>query len=181
MSYLGDNDKTGQWIDGLSATMTVKYRRYFQLKLYEGWMLHARGPSAGLQRRYQNVLFNRSPDCLLNRLFRRRSTETSKLCVTGLCEGNSPVTGEFPAQRPVSRETFRLWLGAIIGRIIGIPVLNSLIRTRIILRYEMLLALDKKESADNATQTATVPRSTCRKYRSQGWCARDLYRKVGIV
>ena len=28
--------------------------------------------------------------CLLNRLFRRRSKETSKLRVTGLCEGNSP-------------------------------------------------------------------------------------------
>ena len=37
-------------------------------------------------------------DCLLNRLFRRRSKKTSKLRVTGLCEGNSPVTGEFPAQ-----------------------------------------------------------------------------------
>ena len=36
--------------------------------------------------------------CLLNRLFRRRSKKTSKLCVTGLCVGNSPVTGEFPAQ-----------------------------------------------------------------------------------
>ena len=30
---------------------------------------------------------------------RRRSKETSKLCATGLCAGNSPVTGEFPAQR----------------------------------------------------------------------------------
>ena len=29
---------------------------------------------------------------LLNRLFRRRSKKTSKLRVTGLCEGNSPVT-----------------------------------------------------------------------------------------
>ena len=27
-----------------------------------------------------------------------RSKKTSKLRVTGLCEGNSPVTGEFPAQ-----------------------------------------------------------------------------------
>ena len=26
--------------------------------------------------------------------------KTSKLRVTGLCEGNSPVTGEFPAQMP---------------------------------------------------------------------------------
>ena len=28
--------------------------------------------------------------CLLNRLFRHRSKKTSKLCVTGLCAGNSP-------------------------------------------------------------------------------------------
>ena len=37
-------------------------------------------------------------DCLLNRLFRRRSKRISKLSVTGLCAGNSPGTGEFPAQ-----------------------------------------------------------------------------------
>ena len=37
-------------------------------------------------------------DCLLNSLFRRRSKKTSKPRVTGLCAGNSPVTGEFPAQ-----------------------------------------------------------------------------------
>ena len=36
---------------------------------------------------------------LLNHLFRGRSKKTSKLRVTGLCEGNSPVNGEFPAQR----------------------------------------------------------------------------------
>ena len=41
--------------------------------------------------------------CLLNRLFRRRSKKTSKLCVTGLCEGNSPVTGEFH-KGPVARK-----------------------------------------------------------------------------
>ena len=33
---------------------------------------------------------------LLNLLFRRRSKKTSKFRVTGLCAGNSPVTGEFP-------------------------------------------------------------------------------------
>ena len=37
-------------------------------------------------------------DCLLNRLFRRRSKKTTELRVTGLCAGNSPGTGEFPAQ-----------------------------------------------------------------------------------
>ena len=46
-------------------------------------------------------------DCLLNRLFRRRSKKTSKLRVTRLCAGNSPVTGEFPAQRgAVTRKMF---------------------------------------------------------------------------
>ena len=30
-------------------------------------------------------------DCLLNRSFRRRSKKTSKLCVTGLCAGNSAI------------------------------------------------------------------------------------------
>ena len=42
---------------------------------------------------------NHQPHAFLLRcLFRRRSKKTSKLRVTGICEGNSPVTGEFPAQ-----------------------------------------------------------------------------------
>ena len=48
-------------------------------------------------------------DCLLNRLFRRRSKKTSKLRVTGLCAGNSPVTGEFPAQMASSTENNSNW------------------------------------------------------------------------
>ena len=48
-------------------------------------------------------------DCLLQRLFRRRSKKTSKLGVTGLCAGNSPVTDEFPAQRPSNAENASIW------------------------------------------------------------------------
>ena len=48
-------------------------------------------------------------DCLLNRLFGRRSKQTSKLRVTGLCEGNSPVTGEFPTQRASNAENVSIW------------------------------------------------------------------------
>ena len=48
-------------------------------------------------------------DCLLNRLFRHRSKKTSKLHVTGLCEGNSPVTGEFPAPMTSNAEDFSIW------------------------------------------------------------------------
>ena len=40
---------------------------------------------------------------------RRRSKKTSKLRVTGLCEGNSPVTGEFPAQRASNAENVSVW------------------------------------------------------------------------
>ena len=48
-------------------------------------------------------------DCLLNRLFRHRWNKTSKLRVTGLCEGNSPVTGEFPAQMASNAENVSIW------------------------------------------------------------------------
>ena len=63
-----------------------------------------------------NGVSNHQPhDCLLSRLFRRRSKKTSKLRVTGLCEGNAPVTSEFPAQRAshaenVSFDDVIIWL-----------------------------------------------------------------------
>ena len=47
--------------------------------------------------------------CLLNRLFRCRSKKTAKLRVTGLCVGNSPVTGEFPAQMASYAENVSIW------------------------------------------------------------------------
>ena len=48
-------------------------------------------------------------DCLLNCLFRRRSKKKSKLRITGLCEGNSPVTSEFPSQRASYAENVSIW------------------------------------------------------------------------
>ena len=51
---------------------------------------------------------------LLNRLFKHWSKKTSKLRVTGLCAGNSPVTGEFPAQM-ASKAGFIL-LASVSGR-----------------------------------------------------------------
>ena len=47
--------------------------------------------------------------CLLNRLFRRRSKKASKLRVTGLCAGNSPGTGEFPAQMASYAKNVSIW------------------------------------------------------------------------
>ena len=48
-------------------------------------------------------------DCLLNCLFRRRWKKTSKFRVTGLCVGNSPGTGEFPAQMACNAENVYIW------------------------------------------------------------------------
>ena len=57
-----------------------------------------------------NGVSNQQPhDCLLNRLFSRRSKETSKLRVTGLCVGNSPGAGEFPAQMASNAENVSIW------------------------------------------------------------------------
>ena len=86
----------------------------------DGW-LHRLSPKSyahsprfviSLQWRHNELdgVSNHQPhDCLLNRLFRRRSKKTSKLRVTGLCEGNSPVTAEFPAQRASNAENVSIW------------------------------------------------------------------------
>ena len=48
-------------------------------------------------------------DCLLNRLLGNRSKKISKLRITGLCAGNSPETGEFPAQIASNAENVSIW------------------------------------------------------------------------
>ena len=48
-------------------------------------------------------------NCLPDRLFRRKSKKTAKLRFIGLCDGNSPVTGEFPAQRASNAEIISVW------------------------------------------------------------------------
>ena len=48
-------------------------------------------------------------DFLLNCLFRRRSKKTSMLHVTGLCERNLPVTGEFSAHMASYAENVSIW------------------------------------------------------------------------
>ena len=58
----------------------------------------------------RDCVSNHQPnDCLLKRLFRRRSKKTSKLRFTGLCERNSPGTDEFPAQMASNAENVSIW------------------------------------------------------------------------
>ena len=55
-------------------------------------------------------IWNHQPHhCLLNCCFRRRSKQTSKFRVTGLCVGNSSVAGEFPAQKSSNTENVSIW------------------------------------------------------------------------
>ena len=53
--------------------------------------------------------------CILNRLFRSRSKKTSKLRVTGLYAVNSPLIGEFPAQRASNAENVSIWWRHHVG------------------------------------------------------------------
>ena len=78
-----------------AGNFTIKFKYIWSLRLsYNG----------------RDSVSNHQPhDCLLNRLFRRRSKKTSKLRVTGLCAGNSPATGEFPAQRARNAENVSVW------------------------------------------------------------------------
>ena len=76
--------------------------------VYNTWL----APATALQWRHnerEGVSNHQPHDCLLNRLFRRRSKKTSKLRVTGLCAGNSPGTGEFPAQMASYAENVSIW------------------------------------------------------------------------
>ena len=84
-------DEVGNSTPGLTY-----HRYYFQLTWPLQWR-HSERNGVSNQRR---------PDCLLNRLFRRRSKEISKLRVTGLCEGipRSPV--DSPHKGPVTRKMF---------------------------------------------------------------------------
>ena len=70
-------------------------------------------------------------NCLLNRLYRHRSKKTSKLRVTGLCGGNSLVTGEFPAQRASNVEKVSIW-----WRHHDMSIKQDIPRQLFILRYD---------------------------------------------
>ena len=62
-----------------------------------------------MQNEYDSISNHQHLDYFLNRLLGCRSKKTSKLHITGLCEGNSPVTSEFPTQRASNAENVSIW------------------------------------------------------------------------
>ena len=69
---------------------------------------------------------HRRLDGLLNHLFRRGSKKTSKLRVTGLCKGNSPVVSEFSTQRASNVENVSIWWRHHVMKIRGLLAWNEL-------------------------------------------------------
>ena len=65
-------------------------------------------------------------DCLLSCLFRQISKKTSKLRVTGLCKGKSPVTGDFPAKTTSNAENVSIWWRHHGCRLAAILVLGKM-------------------------------------------------------
>ena len=74
----------------------------------------------------------------IQRLFMCRSKKTSKLRVTGLCVGNSPVAGEFPAQRASNAENYSIWWRH--------KMLGSLTVSTVLLKFISLPNLPKHHS-----------------------------------
>ena len=90
----------------------IQNKGVYSIRLYVGYRYNSNvGLSPvdiALQWRHNErdaVSNQRRLGCLLNRLFRRRSKKTTKLRVTGLRAGKSPVSGEFPALRASNAET----------------------------------------------------------------------------
>ena len=77
--------------------------------LLSGPLSNKCGPLRWRHNDHARVSNHQPHGCLLNRLYRRTSKKTSKLRVTGLCAGNSPGTGEFPAQMASYAENVSIW------------------------------------------------------------------------
>ena len=82
---------------------------FYSTSLGSKWLQGRQYPLQWRNNDNDSVSNHQPHGCLLNRLFGRRSKKTSKLRVTGLCSGNSPGTGEFPAQMASNAENISMW------------------------------------------------------------------------
>ena len=98
-----------------SQTLSQYMKQAIYMALVHGYGMvlgNHYNPVTTLRWRYneRDIVSNHQPhDCVLNRLFRRRSKKTSKLRVTGLCAGNSPGISKFPAQMASNAENVSIW------------------------------------------------------------------------
>ena len=101
-----------------------------------------------------------SPTCVYRLL---RSKEISKLRVTYLCEGNSPVTGEFPTQRPSNTENVSIWWRHHAITKISVAVL-----------YTEILIIHRADTMDtrfapSQWETAWIPHARQSQFQERTW------------
>ena len=98
------------WTRRIHPYLDIARERVVEFLLWLRWSyVTTRYPWQWRHNGRYGVSNNQPHDCLLNHLFRHRSKKTPKLRVTGLCAGNSPVTGKFPAQVASNAENVSIW------------------------------------------------------------------------
>ena len=85
--------------------INVPLRKQTSIDLNWFWLI----PLQWCHNEHNGVINHLHLDCFLSNLFSRRWKKSSKLLVTGLCAGNSPVIDEFPAQRASNTENVSIW------------------------------------------------------------------------
>ena len=106
----------GKFCHRSSSTMYMGVPKHKQPTSYsefgsitEDGLQYSRFPFQWRHNGYDGVSNHQPPHCLPKRSFRNTSKKTSKLRVTGLCAGNSPVTGEVPANMASNAENVFIW------------------------------------------------------------------------
>ena len=102
---------TLRWFPFDNTNMYFHFISFFATGMSQGAGIHSHARQKHLQWRHierDGVSSHRRLDCVLNRLFRRRSKKTSKLRVTGLFEGKClnimTTPGSLTAHRVESRD-----------------------------------------------------------------------------
>ena len=92
---------TNRWVNSRDAGDFRRHRPHYDVTvmrlLADVDTYNLQGSLQRRQNKHDGVSSHRRLNGLLKGLFRRRLNKTSKLLLTGLCEGNSPVTGGFPS------------------------------------------------------------------------------------
>ena len=156
---------------GLGVVMAWKYLgkdKGFWLLCWTGLNKHVVGCTRRHLLHYSDVIMGAMASQITSLVIvystvytRRRSKKTSKR-VTGLCVGNSSVTGEIPAQRASNAENISIWWRhhgednpPVIG---GIPLTKG----RIIRSFDVVVSLNKLSNPQSNCQWFETPWHSCK-------------------
>ena len=118
---------------------------------------------------------------LCNRLFKLTSKKTSKPALLALCEGNSPVTSEFPSHRASNAENVSIWWrhndhskseqnANLRSRNAALPNLPSVLHVRWTYIFPVSSFFLFREMERFLNYIVPVSRSVCQRYASVTSC-----------